>query len=860
MKIEELKQWFKKQPMWLQEAAKQIIEKGELTDEDCTELYEYCLNEAKRQIKKINVDMPINRLLSHGKSDSVIRLKSIGNIKNINKLSPKKALDFGDSNLSIIYGLNASGKSGYVRILKHICGANPRRPLFSNVYNYPTSEKKCTIKYQKGNEIKKKEWNTSDEKPIDDLTCLDIFDSECAISYIVNENEVTYEPLVLSFFSDLVNVCEKISSEIESEIDKNPSKKPSCPLEYNDIEGAKWYNEKLSTSTIEQDINNYCSWTEDNQQKLTELHKRLAQEDPDEKAKEIRKKNIHLRNLIDHTTSLLENLSNQKCKEINQLKVEYVTAKKTAKAAAEQIFKDAALDGVGSEIWKQLWQYAKEYSEQKAYKGQPFPVTSGDTLCVLCHQKLDEDAKSRFRSFKNFVKEEAQKAVENAKKSLANIIQSLPKIPAQEELMTKLNAAGLSSDNPLLKTLYTELENRKSQLISSDSPSDFIILPSIENWKNKAETIIKEREQKATQHDEDAKETNKDKLLAEKRELQVREWLSQQIDAIKAEVKRQEYIKILNSAQKLTDTTAISKKKSKLSEELITEDLVKRFNSELVELKADRIKVEPVKSKTEKGKAYHQIQLKGVNSQSIKTVNILSEGEIRIVALSAFLADVTGGKHSAPFVFDDPISSLDQNFEEAVAQRLVKLSKERQVIVFTHRLSTLGLLEEYAKQSNIEPDTLYVKEEHWGTGEPGDIPLFIKKPDKALNDLIDQLPKAKTLLETQGRDAYEGTAKSLVRDFRIIIENVIESVLLKDIVKRHRRKIHSQNVKDLTKISNSDCKFIDNLMTEYSKLLHSPTEEIPVTFPGPKKLEEDFKSLKNWIKEFRRREVHKENK
>ncbi len=52
---------------------------------------------------------------------------------------------------------------------------------------------------------------------------------------------------------------------------------------------------------------------------------------------------------------------------------------------------------------------------------------------------------------------------------------------------------------------------------------------------------------------------------------------------------------------------------------------------------------------------------------------ILSEGETRIAALAAFLADTTGSNQLAPFIFDDPISSLDQDFEERVVERLVCL-------------------------------------------------------------------------------------------------------------------------------------------------------------------------------------------
>jgi ABC-type bacteriocin/lantibiotic exporter with double-glycine peptidase domain len=68
--------------------------------------------------------------------------------------------------------------------------------------------------------------------------------------------------------------------------------------------------------------------------------------------------------------------------------------------------------------------------------------------------------------------------------------------------------------------------------------------------------------------------------------------------------------------------------------------------------------------------------------------------------LAAFLADITGSGQPTPFVFDDPISSLDQEFEERVADRLVELLRTRQVIVFTHRLSLLALLEDALDKAN----------------------------------------------------------------------------------------------------------------------------------------------------------------
>jgi hypothetical protein len=226
------------------------------------------------------------------------------------------------------------------------------------------------------------------------------------------------------------------------------------------------------------------------------------------------------------------------------------------------------------------------------------------------------------------------------------------------------------------------------------------------------------------------------------------------------------------------------------------------------------------------------------------------------VALAAFLADVTGKEQPAPFVFDDPVSSLDQPFEEAVVQRIVALSQERQVIVLTHRLSLLGLVQDYAKKAGVKPEVVYIRREDWGTGEPGGTPLFAKKPGKALKALLDRLPKVRKLLDEHGQEDYDPQAKALCSNFRILVERMVECNLLADVVQRYRRVIKTMGKIDhLAKINTSDCKFIDALMTKYSRYEHAQPIEAPVSMPSPDELETDFKALQAWHDEFEKRPI-----
>lgn len=56
-------------------------------------------------------------------------------------------------------------------------------------------------------------------------------------------------------------------------------------------------------------------------------------------------------------------------------------------------------------------------------------------------------------------------------------------------------------------------------------------------------------------------------------------------------------------------------------------------------------------------------------------------------------------RESSPgIVFDDPVSSLDHMHREAVAARLAEEGKYRQVIVLTHDIAFLFLLDQAARE------------------------------------------------------------------------------------------------------------------------------------------------------------------
>lgn len=846
--MNELVAWFQGRPKWLQDAARLLLANSHLSEDDIANLKTKCVLEAAGKDMAEVGPFPTDAFIAE--SVTPLRLCSIGNLNGINALSPRKPLNLGPDNLVVIYGENGSGKSSYVRLLKHVCGARNLGRLHPNVYSSNEPPQTAMIAYRVGEKEIQSSWDISDGVHAD-LRHIDIFDTECGRMYLENESEVTYEPPVLLFFSDLASICEQVTRLLDDQMDRLVSVLPNIPVEFSETVSGKWYR-SLNVSTLPEQASSTSGWNQEDDNALSALEMRLAEKAPGERAKELRTKKKHVVELHEEIESLIQQLSEENCRHILQLKKQKTITQQAAQIVASAAFTGSPLDGIGSDIWKQMWECARQYSQAHAYPENSFPNLASDAKCVLCQQHLSDDAKKRITSFEDFVKGQAEIDASDAEKAFNDAISGIGEIPSDQQVKIKYDAGGIAyeGDLPQIAESIQLLRDRKTMLLQAESIDNLPTIPDLSTWLIQIKRISQEYSEAAIKCENDALSDSLSQLKNELVERKARKWISGQMDAIKAEIKRLQTIEQLVAAKRLADTRGLSRKKGELSESLITEAFVQRFRTELHDLGASRIKVRLSKKRVDRGRVLHELRLE--QAQTGVPREVLSEGEHRIVSLAAFLADVTGKLHPAPFVFDDPISSLDQSFEEAVVQRLVRLSADRQVIVFTHRISLLVLLQDYGKKEERDPKVTCVRSEVWGTGEPGDTPLFAKKPDKALNTLLNEsLAKARNVLHEEGQSSYSLLAKAICSDFRIVLERMIEADLLADVVQRFRRAITTQGkLEKLPRITPEDCKFFDEMMTKYSRYEHSQPNEAPVALPDPQELKKDMETLRDWRNAF----------
>ncbi|WP_194540461.1 AAA family ATPase [Paenibacillus sp. JZ16] len=851
--LAEVEQWISQRPRWLQHAAYLLIQNNNtLTEDNYRELILLCKAEAQLIGSEIKPQCVTAGSISVKESSLHLRLDAINSVRGISALSPRNPLEF-HSPLTIVYGQNGSGKSSYVRLLKHISGAKKPGKLMGNVYVQEQQPQDCSFVITKDGTSHEINW-TPDEGPLKELSTIQLYDTDCANVYVNDENEVAYEPWILLFFSQLTDACLKVGKTLKQEMENIALTKLIPPEGSSDTKAVLWLK-KIKDTTLSKEIEDNCSWMETDEIELSTKRQQLAETDPIEKMKQFRTTAQNIKKIQSILTDIRDSLTDDSCTKVIEAHLDYSIKRKAAEEDAKNVFEGLPLNGVGSDSWKLLWEQARNYSEQLAYPDKLFPYIETDSNCVLCQQPLSPEAQGRLSSFESFVKESLNKQAKAAESHYNTLLKAIKEVPSDSTLALHFNSIGITSDEEkqAIIDFCAILKKRSESLYGATSLDQLSNLPPEDLLKSFGETAAA-KEQQAADYEKLAQTENRDELKKSVIEFEARRWLHQNKSVITENVEMLRKTTKYKAAIALTSTQSLSTKKSSLSNELITAEYIERFQKELQGLGGSRINVELTKTRAERGHIYHQVKLRNC-PPNIRTSEVLSEGEFRIVSLAGFLADVEGSSDNTPFIFDDPISSLDQLFEEATVKRIARLSLSRQVIVFTHRLSFLTLLEDAAKELSIDCNVTWLRAESWGTGESGDTPVFAKKPDKALNQLLnDRLTRARKVLLEHGRTEYDLLAKGICSDFRILIERFIENDLLGDVVQRFRRSVNTMGkIHKLAHISIEDCKLFEEFMTKYSAYEHSQSYETPVMLPEPDELKDDMERIKIWLGDFKNR-------
>lgn len=666
-----------------------------------------------------------------------VTLKAIRDVNNVNRLATGEILTFDPTGVTVVYGTNGSGKSGYARLVKSLVRTRHQEQVLPDIFSTGGGPQAACLEY---------EWNgharsvfLSDDTP-PELQQVSFYDERCGDLYVSKEGEALYRPSALRLMEGLIDVCDGVRQVLDERLAANAQRTIGLPaLDPDTVAGRV-----LSTLTGDTDdatLDQACKAPDDTEDRIEvarEEESRLRATNPEKEAARLHKIAGAFATISAHLAGLEKALG---ADVEHGLASERETARQTralADEAASSTFEDEPLRGVGSPAWRALWAAARRFSEDEAYPHEGFPRSTEGSHCVLCHQTLSEDARVRLERFHAMMVDTTQDEARAAATRLATRVSSVENVQIEQTNVTIALRDIQHEDERAHSEALAAIEDwrmrREALLASAKVPA----IPN-HNLASRLETAGKAYAVDARLIDTTAFDDRIGQLARVQKELRANVRLAEVAEDVRAERDRRREEALLQGARRQTDTRGISRALGDLTASHVTAVVQDHFSRESKSLQVDTVTL--LGQGVRHGSVLHKPAFVGAAIKA-DLPRVLSEGEQTALGLSGYFVEACLDASKSALVLDDPVTSLDHLRRDVVAERLAGFAKDRQVIVFTHDVAFAATLKKRARANGVG-FTERTIERRLADGQPGMIqekhPWAIKDTPTRIHDLRDDL-------------------------------------------------------------------------------------------------------------------------
>lgn len=870
MAEKQLLDWAAKQPAWARDAIRRHAESTGfiVSDNDKAGILARVRHAAGFASEGLPDHAPVAaEHLNFGPSTAPSALLcSLGPVANLGRLAPGQQLRFALDGITLIYGDNGSGKSGYCRITKKLCRSLTVDDLLGDIFTEgakPPAEVLVRYRLKNGEAVIEHNW-IDGAVPPEPVRNISVFDSRNARFYVDKQNRIGFLPAAISLLERHGALRSEMDKEFQTELKKlealfkvalpsgfTPGGTVAALIAKMAVKAAT-----LPTST---ELTGLGAWTEADDAELKELEKSLAT-DPVALAQRCKRAIAALDPLVDALDGIGNGLGESVGDALREKAEAAAAAVKAASLAAGDAFANEPLAGVGQDPWRKMYDHAKAYIASIG-GGDDLPSDDGDA-CGLCQQPLGPEASARVKRFSAFVAGEAAKEADAARAALNAAVEAVKSVGLPGSLGQSLGEFQSMSDarrefGKQLIAAVSAAAARKAALIAGSDNGDFTNVPALADPLGTAlagELAALKEEQKKHEVDGAEKETRA-KSVARRDSLKDRQLLNQTLATFEARLADLQTYQNYKQCSALVGTQALSTLITSIRRKLVTDGLETRIRCEIEGLDLAHIPF-VVSDQSKDGNSLFEVSI----DAPVAAANdkILSEGEQRALALASFLAEIAPDTENNGLIVDDPVSSLDHLRIRRVARRLVAEAKKgRQVVIFTHNLVFYNEVIDAAAQDGVALARRLISKtegEGFGVVTEEDVPWIAKKTTDRIAHLR-ELHKALGPLTDYNSDEYRRAVRDFYTELRETWERLVEELLLGRVIERLDPGVKTQSLKLVT-VEDTDYEKVFHAMKHASERSgHDMAAGKNIPAPKPDDIKADIENIDEY-----RQAVHKRSK
>lgn len=771
--------------------------------------------------------------------DDVLELTSLQHVEHVNALAADQSLEF-DADLTVLFGQNGSGKTGYARILKRISAVRTPEDILPNAHTpadtgtVPSAQ----ITYRLAGKQHTVQWKN--QAGLAPFTRISVFDAAAVSLHVDSDLGYVYTPAELALFSHVASGIRGVQRMIGAEV--SALKPGANPLLARFARGTTIYpmietlgaTSDLGELTRLAAVDNDAETRRDRLQSEVEALRANTLDALLTNAQQSRRDLARL-------AKVLRVLSQYDTSRYAAARDALSDAQRRRAAARELLFTESELPGAADEEWQRFIVAADIYRQHLGAEHYP---QAGD-VCLYCTQELGPVALDLVERYRTLLDETVTQQLSAAQIALRDARLPLDGTDLAAALEFATAQAALVDAPAWAPSTVAALQGAQMTLEETTSGEAL----TREATPAAATVLLSDLDRLSVEAEETAEKLAQDKanavtLMASKQkelaELIARIELARNLPAAGEYVRRARRADQLDKHSKVISNGAA--KQLTIQSKLASEDLVNKnfeglFADECARLRAPGVAL------TFQGRS-GQAQRKKVVA-TYKPSSVLSEGEQKVLAIADFLAESRMRETKAPLVFDDPVTSLDYRRLDEVAARIQQLAETHQVIVLTHNIMFASALISARQNKKLRAKIYEVRDGGATKGvlAPDVEPRLDTAADlaKRINMKLQAIPGAEPVLQ----DALIKETYDLIRAW---CEAFVEQELLQNVTQRYRANVM------MTRLSKIDTTRLDAAVAVIEPLFaracdrmtgHSHAAEYMSTKPTVEELKEDWEKAKS---------------
>lgn len=420
-----LTDWANKQDHWVRVLVGEVIAARKPVAEARVEhFYDVLLRE--KGLKEGDVPK-IGPLGSNGEAtetSQTLSLTNIHDVENVNALVPGQRIEF-NPRLTLLFGENGAGKTGYVRVLKRLASTRTAEEILSDIAKSNLPPPSATIEYMLDGVAQPPcEWK--DQAGVPPFATMDVFDARSAVIHVDPDLTYVYTPSELALFQWVAEAIDAVSKKLSAAQKEAASRGNPFTSRFSRESGIYATVETLGAATDLNGLRTISAVGKEEVDGLEGLRSQIAALKSNTLADRLQVVRSS-RTLLSSARTALNTLVGFDRERYAEARQKLGAANARQQEVSETAFASYGIPGVLGDTWRAFIEAGEAY----IHETHPADYPKGEGTCIYCRQSLDEAAARLLSQYRAFCSEEARREVTRAQATLAAVTSAVDQLDVE---------------------------------------------------------------------------------------------------------------------------------------------------------------------------------------------------------------------------------------------------------------------------------------------------------------------------------------------------------------------------------------------------------------------------------------------